>query len=442
MKKTIAGLLFALACHAQQAPSGTAGGFPNFDDWQNEALGALSDAAELSHTPPGTQTTTSLTVCIGGKLYSVAFVLFVTAQGGGQSYSLGPPVLSGDCDPSNNLTNGNLSNFGVIQTIEDQLINRLQEFASQSGSTRSESFAQAVPETTASTTSFTLFASYLDVLMIPYFSSADFPVNPLPCNPANGAQLLQVNHGSGTVTLVDGCSNQPVKTIPVVSAPLQVAGTPDGTQAIVTSFNNAINFISLSTNTVTKTLTTTSDIYPSGIAITADGSTAYVTSFSGEGFGTAALLVVNIATQSVTSQMPLADFPQSVFLTPDGALAWIVHPLTNQLTIVDTLSMTIVQTFSITAPGAVAFNSTATKAYITSGGTPGSLIVMNTANYQTLATVQLSTVPVELLMGLEDGALFVSNYVGESIEVIDPNTFQVVTTVPLPGRPRGLALVQ
>jgi YVTN family beta-propeller protein len=233
-----------------------------------------------------------------------------------------------------------------------------------------------------------------------------------------------------------------IQSIPVAASPLQVEVTPDASMAIVTSFNNAVNFIDLATNTVVNTLQTAPDIDPSGIAISSDGSTAYVTSFSGLNFGTPALLTINVATQTIVNQMSVADFPQSVFLTPDDELAFVIHPLNNQVTVIDTLTNAVLRAFGLESPFAVAFNSTATRAYITSGGGSGNVVVFDTATFDILATIPVGNTPVDIVMSPEDGVLYVNNFLGESLTLIDPVSYAVIGTFPWTGQPRGLAMIQ
>ena len=81
------------------------------------------------------------------------------------------------------------------------------------------------------------------------------------------ALLPQIVQAQNTVTA----------TIPVVSEPYGVAVTPDGTCAYVTdSFGgDTVSVISTATNTVTATITVESE--PLGVAVTPNGEYAYVT---------------------------------------------------------------------------------------------------------------------------------------------------------------------
>ena len=57
--------------------------------------------------------------------------------------------------------------------------------------------------------------------------------------------VFATNQLNAVVTRITTCPFAVKAVIPVVDAPLQVAITPDGSTALVTSFNNAVNFIDL-----------------------------------------------------------------------------------------------------------------------------------------------------------------------------------------------------
>ena len=197
---------------------------------------------------------------------------------------------------------------------------------------------------------------------------------------------------------------------------LELDITPDGSQVIVTSFDNAITFISTATNTVTGVLRAPGNVNPSGIVISPDGATAYVTSFNIENPG---LVVVDVARRAIVQTIPTTSYPQSVFMSPDGALAWVTFPFQNSIYLVDTLTNTVTRNLSVQSPFGVAFNSTGTRAYITNGNTPGTLQVMDTATYKTIRTVPVGNMPVDILVAPDDAFLLVTNYLGNSISVID-----------------------
>lgn len=405
-----------------------------YDDWQGDAKHVIRDAARKAGIKPGQRFSMSLQVCIDNEVANIIF--FVTGGQGSTVYvDKVENAPSGDeCNPSTDLSGGDLSSPNSIKAIQNTVSGILGPKDIPSRAAR-----QILPRATAST--FALVPPYRDVPFIPVFQPPlDLPTS-LDCNPSNGATTIQVHHSNNTVSINRGCSGALLATIPVATAPLQADVTPDGTLAIVTSFNNAVNFINLTTNSVAYTLQTTPDVNPSGVVISTDGSTAYVTSFTSALFqGTPELLIINIAQRKIVGTLPVSDFPQSVFITPDGSQVWVTHPFSSTIEIIDTLTNTQSYGLLVQSSFDIVFDSTGTRAFIAGGAS--NVVVIDTASYATLATIPVGQSPEELVLTPEDGMLIVSNYAGRSVTLVDASGYTVLGTFSLPGKMRGLALIQ
>jgi YVTN family beta-propeller protein len=232
-------------------------------------------------------------------------------------------------------------------------------------------------------------------------------------------------HTQALVTRISTCPFAIKVAIPVVTRPLQVVMTPDGSTALVTSFDNAVNFISLATNKVTFTLMTDPSINPNGLAISPDGTTAYVTSFN----TTAVVVVIDIASHAVLATIPTITYPQGVTLTPDGSQLWITSPLAASVDIIDTLTNTHVTGLNIAESADVAFNSTGTHAYITSSAAGSGIVTeVDTSSYKTINTYTVGLDPADISMSYADKFLVVNNNGEGSVSVIDLLKNAVVTT--------------
>lgn len=257
-------------------------------------------------------------------------------------------------------------------------------------------------------------------IFVPSSSNQDLPST---C-PANPPDVLIVNHGHNSVTRLATCPFSSKATIPVVSRPLQVAVSPDGTLALVTSFDNAVNFIDLSRNTVSFTLKTDQSINPAGIAITPDGKRAYVTSFNNFN---AVILAIDIASHAIVSTIPARVFPQGAFVTPDGSQLWVSYPFQNAVDVFDTLTNTLTTSLGLNSPAGIAFNANGTRAYVASGGNPGTLVEFHTATFQRLTSYTVGTYPLDVNV-LPDGRFVVVNNFGSgNFSIVDTATGKVVT---------------
>jgi YVTN family beta-propeller protein len=104
------------------------------------------------------------------------------------------------------------------------------------------------------------------------------------------------------VSVIGVASGTVTSTIPVGQNPAGVAVTPDGSTAYVTNLNSStVSVIGVASGTVTSTITVGKR--PSGVAFTPDGSTAYVTNNDSS---TVSVITVNAAPPVFTADTPPA----------------------------------------------------------------------------------------------------------------------------------------
>ena len=259
--------------------------------------------------------------------------------------------------------------------------------------------------------------------------------------------ILHVNHIENTVTRFSTCPFAFKTTIQVFQRPLQVEVTPDGSTAVVTSFGpypddsgGAVTFINLANNQIMNTLMMPFDVTPNGLAISPDGTTAYVSNFTNPG---PSILVINIPTQTITGTIQnVVPYPLGLSLTPDGSQLWVTSPYGTETDVIDTLSQTVAFRLNIPESDDVAFNSTGTAAYITSdANTPGQVFAVDTSTYRTLRTYTVGNNPIDIRMSYGDQFLVVNNYDDGSVSIIDLRQ-DMVKTAQIGANPKGVAFVQ
>jgi YVTN family beta-propeller protein len=275
-----------------------------------------------------------------------------------------------------------------------------------------------------------------DLPFLPFFTP---PSTSPPCD-SSYPDVFQTIHTNSQVTRISTCPVQVVASIPVVSRPLQIAVTPDGLTALVTSFDNAVNFIDLRTNTVTFTLMTDELVNPNGVAISPDGTRAYITSFDSDD---PVVQVIDMASRKIIATvMTTLQYPSGATLTPDGSQLWITGPLDYSMNVFDTLSNTLITSLNIGLTTDVAFNATGTRAYITSAlNTPGTVVVVDTATFQTLTSYKVGNGPADIAMAPGGQFLVVNNDVEGSVSVIDL-TAGTVSTTQAGANPSGISFIQ
>ncbi len=82
---------------------------------------------------------------------------------------------------------------------------------------------------------------------LPFMPPAPAPM--AQCDPSM-PDVFQTVHTNAQVTRISTCPFQIKAQIPVVTRPLQIQITPDGSTALVTSFDHAVNFIDVASNRV------------------------------------------------------------------------------------------------------------------------------------------------------------------------------------------------
>ena len=148
-------------------------------------------------------------------------------------------------------------------------------------------------------------------------------------------------------------------TITVGASPRGVAVSPDGTTAYVAnSFSNTVSVINTTTNTVTTTITV--GTRPRGVAVSPDGTTAYVTNNTAN-----TVSVINTTTNAVTATITVGTSPYGVAVSPDGTEAYVTNTGSNNVSVINTTT-NAVDTITVgTDPLGVAVTPDGTKAYVT-----------------------------------------------------------------------------
>jgi YVTN family beta-propeller protein len=276
------------------------------------------------------------------------------------------------------------------------------------------------------------------VLLLPFVPQLPAPATPPGCE-ESFPDVISVNHPLALVTRISTCPFQIKLTIPVATRPLQVVITPDGKTALVTSFDNVVNFIDLASNKVTFAMNTNSSINPNGLAISPDGTRAYVTSFNNIN---PVVLVIDVLTRTVITSVGVDTYPEGAFLTPDGSQLWVTFPFGQAVYVIDTLSNTLSTLVPIPQTTGVAFNSTGTIAYITSAsGPPGAVVAVDTASFKVVKSYSVGLGPTDIVMSYADQFLVVNNNAGGSVSVIDLSK-GIVNTTAVGNAPKGIAFVR
>jgi YVTN family beta-propeller protein len=299
-------------------------------------------------------------------------------------------------------------------------------------------FSEALEPANAAATAFQIqdeFPNLLPIPLTPYFSPAGIGNYQPACTP--NTFVFMANYTNSTVSRLATCPLSTLKVIPVPPSPVQVRITPDGSTAVVTISGNQVLLINTATNAVT---TIPTPLYnPYGVAISPDGTKAYVTSFS---TAQPVIFQINLTTRQLLPQsLQVNSLPKSIFLTPDGAMAWVNFGQSSTIYVIDTLSMTAVGTLNAggTADTGIAFSPDGTRAYVSVFG--GSVSVFNTATLAMVASIPVGDQPTDIVVSKNGSRAYVNSFASNgSTSVIDTRSNTVIGTLPQKGPAMGLII--
>ena len=164
---------------------------------------------------------------------------------------------------------------------------------------------------------------------------------------------------SGALHVIDTATLEVLGSIDVGASPSHVVISPDGTRAFVTSsfgagslmFSGQVVVIDTATNVVVNSILLP-NLVPDSIAITPDGSRAYVgivQAFANTNYGMAFvpdnhIAVVDLVSNVFSGWISVAGPPGGVSITPDRLHLYVAIPEADMISVIDTETDTLVGT--------------------------------------------------------------------------------------------------
>ena len=207
-----------------------------------------------------------------------------------------------------------------------------------------------------------------------------------------------VTSGFGSVIPISVSTNTAGTPISLGNSTWAIAITPDGKSAYVTDrFSGSVSKIDLASGTVVGAPITVGN-EPTAIAITPVGKSAYVTNQADD-----TVSVINLASGTVGAPITVGDGPSSVSITPDGARVYVLNSLAGTLSRINPATNTVVATIASVPGETLVISPSGSRAYAlrtfpTSGITPVDLATDTAA-----AQVPIANFPEDLAI-LPDGS--------------------------------------
>jgi YVTN family beta-propeller protein len=249
------------------------------------------------------------------------------------------------------------------------------------------------------------------------------------------AYVTNINPGgNGTVSVINTSTNTVVKTVPVGREPEGVAITPNGSYAYVANVGSGtVSVIKTSTDTVVKTVEVGG--VPEGVAITPNGNYAYVTT----GVHPGTVSVIKTSTNTLVKTVTVGSDPVAVAITPNGNYAYVANDGSGTVSVVNTSTNTVVKTVTILGgPDALAITPNGSDAYVSRGNVD--VQVIKTSTDSVVNTVNAGNAPDGVAITANGNDAYVTDIGSRSVSVINTSTNTVVNTVPVGGEPVGVAI--
>ncbi|THF34500.1 hypothetical protein E5170_09590 [Pseudomonas atacamensis] len=242
-------------------------------------------------------------------------------------------------------------------------------------------------------------------------------------------------YGSGqtsaarTFTVTTSTGPTPIAEIEVGHEPRYITISPDGTRAYVAHFQyESVWVIDTATNNVEAKI----PFIARHIAFRPDGKRAYMGS-AGD-----TVLVIDTASNNVLKSVQVGLVPTGIAVSPDGSRAYVCNASGKSISVIDTSTNEVLTTFSVEGqPYHIAFSPDGTRAYFTC---PGRLAVrlIDTETNQVSIGVVFGYRGFYVAVSPDGTRVYVSQDQSTKVWVFDQDLKQVLAKIEVPRNPQNL----
>ncbi len=247
---------------------------------------------------------------------------------------------------------------------------------------------------------------------------------------------------------VDGISVSPravtstVNQVGTDSYPFGIAVSKDGTRAYVTNIHDGtVSVIDLRTGQVGASITIGGQ--PTAIAVNSAGNRIYVLNDADD-----TVSVVNTITGKIVGQaIQVGNDASAIVLSRDGNRAYVSNSSDGTVSVIDTVSRTVVSTVAVgTTPSGLALSPDGRYVYVANSDS-GTVSVISTLRNAVVGTATVGESPTALVVSADGSRLYVANS-GDStisddgtVSVIDTRTLAAIgSPIRVGDYPSGIAL--
>ncbi|HEY8466584.1 MAG TPA: PKD domain-containing protein [Solirubrobacterales bacterium] len=192
------------------------------------------------------------------------------------------------------------------------------------------------------------------------------------------------------VRAIDTSEDKPLGPVEAGYQPLGVAFAPDGERAYVTNYQD-ISVIDAETHEEVERITDDGMSDLLGMAITPDGKTLYVANADKDN-----VLAIDTDTGDVIATIAVGPSPRSIAITPDGKRAYVANWLSDMVSVIDTKTNAVEATITAgTYPSGISTTPDGKRVYVTNWKR-GTVTVIDTTTNAVEKTISLGTDVLEV----------------------------------------------
>jgi YVTN family beta-propeller protein len=241
-----------------------------------------------------------------------------------------------------------------------------------------------------------------------------------------------VNESSDNVSVIDTATDTVIDTFIAGNSPSGVAVSPDGATVYVTNgFDYTLSVIDTDTNVVSVNIDVRS---PEGVAVSPDGTTVYVANLIED-----TVSVIDTATDTVSTAIPVGQGPWGVDATPNGASVYVANRDDDTVSLINPATDTVTATILVgDRPFGLAVDPSSSLVYVANAGSD-TVSVIATATNTVVGTIAVGRGPLGVAVAPDDSAVYVTNQSSGDVSVIAPSFFGVLATIPVGDGPSAVA---
>jgi len=244
------------------------------------------------------------------------------------------------------------------------------------------------------------------------------------CYNPHDNKVYCANHSSGNLIIIDGATNQVIKTLEVGGSPLAMCYVPVGNRIYCANyFGTSVAVIDGSTDTVVKQVLTGRQ--PAALCYSPQNNRVYTANLAGDNVS-----VIDCATDSAVATIAVGHVPMDICYNSRGNRVYCANGFSANVSVIDGTGDSVIATVAVGShPTALCYSLENNSVYCACYYTD-TVVVMDGETDSIVAAVRVQDGPFALCYNPQDNKVYCANLNGISnATVIDGATNSVVATV-------------